>query len=294
LQDERWNCEKHWPRIIRLPNIGPCVPVGLRMNDNGIGCRECVRPATAEDFATGAILAQAAKPKPALAYIRVSTTTQIKGDGPERQREAIERFARANGYTIGRDDWFIDATTGTTDDLGKRVAFARMLERLLSNGVRTVIVENSDRFARDLIIGEIILDKITKAGGRVYDISGHALSDTDDPTRGLVRQVLGAIAEYNKNVLVLRMRAKRERMRRDGEPCEGAKRFGITPEQKATIARMLELHKDRYTNQQIADMLNTEGHRRKHGTTFDHQEVWRILNRSKSSSRTRPLPISTA
>jgi DNA invertase Pin-like site-specific DNA recombinase len=34
----------------------------------------------------------------------------------------------------------------------ERSGFAEMLERLMSNGARTIIVESPDRFARDLMV----------------------------------------------------------------------------------------------------------------------------------------------
>jgi hypothetical protein len=46
------------------------------------------------------------------------------------------------------------ATTSfvVADPVGERSGFAEMLERLMSNGARTIIVESPDRFARDLMV----------------------------------------------------------------------------------------------------------------------------------------------
>lgn len=48
----------------------------------------------------------------------------------------------------------------------------------------------------------------------------------DDPTRTLIRQVLGAIAQFEKSVIVLKLRAARERVRKSKGRCEGRKPFG--------------------------------------------------------------------
>jgi hypothetical protein len=42
--------------------------------------------------------------------------------------------------------------TSSADHVGDRPGFAEMLESLLANGAKTIIVESPDRFARDLIV----------------------------------------------------------------------------------------------------------------------------------------------
>ena len=69
-------------------------------------------------------------------------------DSERRQRAAIESFARSHGYEVV--DWFYDAAVKGADAVTDRPGFAAMLDRIAGNGVRTVIVESPDRFARDL------------------------------------------------------------------------------------------------------------------------------------------------
>jgi hypothetical protein len=40
------------------------------------------------------------------------------------------------------------------DHVTARLGFAAMMERIAGNGVRTIIVETANRFARDLIVQE--------------------------------------------------------------------------------------------------------------------------------------------
>jgi len=51
----------------------------------------------------------------------------------------------------------------------------------------------------------------------------------DDPTRVLIRQVLGAVAQFEKSVIVAKLRAARVRKRRETGRCEGRKPFGTRP-----------------------------------------------------------------
>ena len=46
----------------------------------------------------------------------------------------------------------------------------------------------------------------------------------DTPTAKLVRQVLGAISEFDKAMTVAKLRGARERKRREAGKCEGRKR----------------------------------------------------------------------
>jgi hypothetical protein len=61
-------------------------------------------------------------------------------DSDKRQRAAIEAYARAAGYEIA--ETFYDAAVSGADSVGDRAGFAEMLERLLCNGARTIIVES--------------------------------------------------------------------------------------------------------------------------------------------------------
>jgi hypothetical protein len=61
----------------------------------------------------------------------------------------------------------------------------------------------------------------------------------DDPTKKLVRQLLGCVAEFDKHVTVLKLRAARQRIRqREGRQVEGTKPFGHYPNETTIIERM--------------------------------------------------------
>jgi DNA invertase Pin-like site-specific DNA recombinase len=102
-----------------------------------------------------------------------------------------------------------------------RPGFAAMLERIEGNGVRTIIVETASRFARDLMVQEVGHAKLRERGIDLIaaDNPGSFIDDT--PTAKLVRQVLGAISEFDKAMIVAKLRGARERKRRG--KCEGRK-----------------------------------------------------------------------
>ncbi len=106
-----------------------------------------------------------------------------------------------------------------------------MLERLLSNGARTIIVGSPDQFARGLMARLAGHDMLKARGVTLVAASAlrHFVEDT--PTAILVRQVLGAIAEFEKTTLVAKPWAARKRKRAaTGEKVEGRKsHFELRP-----------------------------------------------------------------
>jgi DNA invertase Pin-like site-specific DNA recombinase len=219
----------------------------------------------------------------AVSYVRVSGKGQADGDGPTRQRAAITRFAKAAGLTIVEE--FFDLGVSGTTELADRPGLASLLDRLESNGVRTVVVERADRLARDLLVQEVVVEQFRKIGVSLLTTDGVDLTaGDDDPTRKLIRQILGAVSEFEKSVLVLKLRAARERKRRRGERVEGVKPFGFFPAEAAIIARMQALRRkppkgQRTSYAAIAAQLNTDGHRNRAGRQWSAQLVYHVLKR---------------
>ena len=109
--------------------------------------------------------------KKAVAYLRTSSATNVSKDNApaaedkdsdKRQRAEITRFAKAAGYELV-DEYYDKAVKGT-DPVGERPEFAKMLERLIANGAKTIIVESPDRFARDLMVQLAGHDMLKKRG----------------------------------------------------------------------------------------------------------------------------------
>jgi len=98
-----------------------------------------------------------------------------------------------------------------------------MLKRIEGNGVRTILVETANRFARDLMVQEVGYAMLKERGIELIAAdSPHSFID-DTPTARLVRQVLGAIAEFDKAMTVAKLRGARERRRKEVGKCEGRK-----------------------------------------------------------------------
>ena len=135
----------------------------------------------------------------------------------QRQRGAIEAFAKAAGYSIVAE-FYVAAVSGA-DRVAEREGFAAMLERIAGNGVRTILVESPDHFARDLA-GHDFLKSIDVT---LIPATAPDFFVEDTPTTVLVRQVLGAIAQFEKASLVAKLKAARDRKRAAAGKCEGRK-----------------------------------------------------------------------
>ena len=106
-----------------------------------------------------------------------------------------------------------------------------MLDRIEGNGVRTVIVEDASRFARELMTQELGILALIQRGVRVLTANGDDLTDSSDPSRKMMRQIAGAFHEYEKARLVAKLKAARERKRLTTGKCEGRKSHAeINPE----------------------------------------------------------------
>jgi len=226
----------------------------------------------------------------AVSYLRVSGKAQVDGDGFPRQREAIARYAKAHGVELVGE--YRDEGVSGTRELDDREALSDVLARVQSNGIRIVIVERADRLARDLVVGEMILAEFRKLGAQVIaaDSGADLTAGDDNPTAKLIRQVLGAVSEFEKSVLVAKLKASRVRKRRAEGKCEGRKAFGEKPGELEVVGRIRKLRRkpkkgERLSFEKIARQLNAEGIRSRMGKPWGESSVRAIYKRSARKAK---------
>jgi len=184
----------------------------------------------------------------AFAYLRCSGQGQIEGDTWDRQLTAIRNFAAVHHFEIVAE--YRDEGVPGKTELENRPGLAACLERVENNGVKVVIIEMADRLARDSVISEVIIRQFQKAGCRVISASGNVdltAGDDSNPTAKMIRQVLAVVAEFDRCVTVLKLRAARERQRSKIGRCEGRKPFGTKTGEASTLERILHFKKFGYT-----------------------------------------------
>ncbi len=100
----------------------------------------------------------------------------------------------------------------------------------------------------------------------------------DDPTRKLMRQIFGAIADYEKTMIVIKLRGAGQRTKARTGRCEGRKPYGHYPGEKSVVERMRALRKEGLGFDRLAVRLNAEGYRTRKGTAWLGFGVNRILS----------------
>jgi DNA invertase Pin-like site-specific DNA recombinase len=218
----------------------------------------------------------------AFSYLRVSGPGQSIGDGFPRQRETIQRYADSNDIEIV-EEFVEDAVPGKTE-MADRPALAALLARLETNGVKLVLVEISDRLARDLVVNELIIREFQKLCVQVISASGGVdlTAGTDqNPTAKLIRQILAAVAEFDRCIIVQKTRAARERLRAKNGKCEGRKSFGSRPGEDDTLRLILDNAKQGQSPSAIANMLDALKIPTRYGKTWNSGSVWKIIDRHK-------------
>jgi DNA invertase Pin-like site-specific DNA recombinase len=213
----------------------------------------------------------------AFAYLRVSGKGQVEGDGFTRQLEAIKKYAAHTDIKIVKT-YREQGVSGTTD-WENRSAFSEMMVRLLANGTCTVVIEKLDRLARDLMVQESILADFKRKGLTLISVAEPDLC-SDDPSRKLMRQMIGAFAEYEKSMIVLKLRGARVRMRAAEGRCEGRKPYGDRPGEAEVIERILSLRDAGKAMDAIAETLNTEGVAPRSGSRWYASSVRNVLLRA--------------
>jgi len=231
-------------------------------------------------------------PLKVIGYLRVSTDAQAeRGLGLDVQEHAIRRWARDRGHRLVRV--LRDAGVSGSNGVEGRIALAEALAAIPREAAG-LVVYRLDRLARDLVLQEQLLAETRRLGGEVFSTasseSAFLKDDPDDPSRRLIRQVLGAIAEYERAMIVLRLRAGRARKAERGGFAYGSPPFGWRAENGQLVAhegeqevlhRLLALDCQGASLRDIARTLNRERRLPKRGGRWHPESVRRVLARSK-------------
>jgi DNA invertase Pin-like site-specific DNA recombinase len=223
------------------------------------------------------------KARIAVSYVRVSGLGQVGGDGPERQRIAIARAAKAQRLTVVRE--FTDLGTSGTVAGADREGMAQLIAEVAALGATVVLVERADRLARDLVVQELLLRSLAQLGVQVWTADGVNMSTAPgDATATLVRQLLGAVAEFDRAQTVAKLRAARDRKRAATGRCEGVKPFGSLAGEADALTALRRIARkqagvDALTLQEIADKANAAGIRSRSGKPWSRGTVHAVLRR---------------
>ena len=216
----------------------------------------------------------------AVAYIRTSSMTNVGEDKDlaRRQRDAIVSFAKRAGYVIV--DEYTDEGVKGADAIDERPGFAAALARITGNGVRTIIVETASRFARDLIVQEVGYRRLRDTDVTLIAADSPDSFVDDGPTAVMLRQILGAVAQFEKAALVAKLKGARDRKRRETGKCGGRKSYAEMSPETVALAKRLARYPTNGRKRSLRDVaadLAEQGHTSRAGTPYGAAAIARML-----------------
>jgi DNA invertase Pin-like site-specific DNA recombinase len=99
-----------------------------------------------------------------------------------------------------------------------------------------------------------------------------------DPSRVMIGQILGAVAQYDKAMIVARLRGARMRKKLATGRCEGVKPFGFEVGEDTAILRMKALRAEGLGYDRIAQQMNAEAIPTRTGKPWHGIVINRILS----------------
>ncbi len=205
-------------------------------------------------------------------YLRVSTDRQAEeGFGLAVQEQAIRGWCRDQGHRLVH--LFRDEGVSGSNGLDARLGLADALDQLHSGDPKGLVVFRLDRLARDVILQEQLLAECRRFGAEIFSCSATECDllkdDPEDPSRKLVRMIMGAIADYERSMIGLRLRAGRRRKAEQGGYAYGAPPFGT-----AAVDRELQTDDDeRVVAQRIVALRRSGLSLRAIATNLAHEEL---------------------
>jgi DNA invertase Pin-like site-specific DNA recombinase len=216
----------------------------------------------------------------AVAYFRTSSETNVGQDKDtlKRQREAVLKYAASAGYQIIAE--YSDDGVKGADPVDQRPGFAAILAHIAGNGVRSIIVETSARFARDLVTQETGWRFLQDMGITLIAADSPDAFLDDTPTATMVRQILGAVSQFEKAALVAKLKGARDRKKAATGKCGGRKSYVERDPEMVSLAKKLARYPVNGRKRSLRDVaaeLEAAGHVTADGTRYAATAVARMI-----------------
>jgi DNA invertase Pin-like site-specific DNA recombinase len=230
-----------------------------------------------------------------IAYLRVSTDKQAEeGYGLDVQAADVKQWAKDHGHKIV--DVLTDDGVSGSNGLDTREALPEALLALGAGRASGLLIPKLDRLSRDMLLQEQLLREVWSIGAEVFSALGseqNLRDDPDDPGRKMLRQILGAVNEYERSIIVLRLRKGRAAKAARGGYAYGSPAFGqraadrqlVTDEREAEVAaEMAAMRANGLSLREIAAALNSAGRKPKRGDVWHPVTVSRVLQRARKTT----------
>jgi DNA invertase Pin-like site-specific DNA recombinase len=219
----------------------------------------------------------------ALAYLRTSSRTNVgtDKDSDKRQMDAISAYAKVAHYDIVLPAYY-DAAVSGADPIDKRPGFQKMLAYMADHSdVRTILVENAERFARGTLVQEMGYEMLLAGGITLISVACPGQFVENTPEAVLIRQIRGAVSQFEKSTIVSKLRVARMRKRALTGKCEGRKSHAEANPNAVAMAR--KLHRKphntdkRMSYRDIAAAMAEAGHLAASGKPYGPSAIQSML-----------------
>ncbi|MEM3433852.1 MAG: recombinase family protein [Candidatus Methanomethyliaceae archaeon] len=143
--------------------------------------------------------------------MRVSSVSQAQGYELEVQRRAIEGYCALHGHEL------LGIEEEVRSALKSRPVFERVKEKVLNGGADGLIAYRLDRIGRSVKDLATIAEELQRAGKALIFVQNAI--NTSTPEGKLLFNLLAAIAEYERTLLLERTKAGRELAEKQGKIC---------------------------------------------------------------------------
>lgn len=228
-----------------------------------------------------------ATPK-AIGYVRVSTDDQHLG--PEAQRAALEAWAAREGAELVAV--FEDLGVSGAAALDRRPGLMAAVDALEAHGAAVLVVAKRDRLARDTMTAAMVERLAERAGAAIVSVDG--TGNGDSPEAMLMRRMIDAFAEYERQIIRARTRAalavKAARGERIGEVpfgyrvAEDGRMLERDDTEGEIVAAVLELRAAGMSFRGIAEALERRGFKTRKGTPIAPTQIVRIVKRAEGEA----------
>ena len=226
----------------------------------------------------------------AIIYLRVSTDEQAtSGLGLEAQRAAcLSKVPAGSGVSVFADE----GVSGSTP-IAERNGLPAALEALGKGDM--LVIAKRDRLARDYMLAGWVDLEVARRGARLVSAAGEG-TDSDDPMSRVMRVIVDAFAQYERDMIRARTKAALAAKRARGEKTGGAIPFGhrvlateidadgscrkilvLDEGEQLAIRRMADLRAQGLGYRAIAEQVGQEGIRGRGCSRIAHTTVRRIL-----------------
>ncbi len=195
----------------------------------------------------------------AIGYIRCSTDKQDEsGLGLEAQETAVRAAAARLGLEVAAV--YRDVASGSKGIEG-RPGLGDALQALGRGDV--LVAAKRDRIARDPLVLLLVEREVERKRARLVSAAGEG-TENDDPASVLMRRVLDAVAEHEREMIRVRTRAALRAKKARGESCGRAPfgmretpegRLEVDPREAEIVAEVRRLRSEGWTLREIVAEL---------------------------------------